>query len=86
MGKKSVTTSAVYRHGVLELDHPLDLPEDSRVQVEITAVQPLPDQGFGSAYGIFPELADMTYEEIEEVTKLWSESAEAEIRRITEAK
>lgn len=36
----TITQRAIYRRGILRLDTPIDLPENTTVQVEITLVSP----------------------------------------------
>jgi hypothetical protein len=78
----TISLSAIYRNGRLELSEPLDLPDGTEVLVQVTLLDlATPNPSF--AFGAFPELADITDEELEDVKKVWDRMVERQIRIIT---
>jgi predicted DNA-binding antitoxin AbrB/MazE fold protein len=80
----TITVSAIYRHGVLELKQPLDVPENTEVIVQV-AVQGQVEPKESFAFGAFPELTAITDEELEDVKKVWDRMADKQNRKITES-
>lgn len=55
----TITVPAIYRGGVLQPQVKLDLPENTPVQIQVTAVT-APAAAAGSLFGAFPELAALS--------------------------
>lgn len=78
----TITQRAIYRRGILRLDTPIDLPENTTVQVEITLVSPDPTATGSSLYGAFPELAVLTSDDFAWAKRLWEHGTEKQSRHL----
>ncbi len=65
-----ITTAAVYTNGVLRPQAPLDLPDNSLVQIEITPLQQEPESA-STLFGAFPELRSIGAAELEAARRAW---------------
>ena len=67
------TVQAIYRDGVLLPATELDLPDNTPVEVQVTTQSPA--IASGSLFGAFPELAELTDEDLDWVSGLWGRSS-----------
>ncbi len=65
----TITIHAIYRDGVLTPEEKLDLPDNTPVQLQVTALPTTPVQG-NSLFGAFPELAALTDNDFAGVKRL----------------
>jgi predicted DNA-binding antitoxin AbrB/MazE fold protein len=80
----TITISAVYRKGKLEPQAKLNLPENAQVELQVTPIPseepPLPK----TLFGLFPELAALTEEDIMWAKQLWEKGSEKQLKLLEE--
>jgi len=75
----TITKRATYRKGSLKLEVPIDLPDGTPVQVEITLLESnLPASA--SLFGAFPELAVLTDDDFAWAKRQWEHGIEKQSR------
>jgi len=76
------TVPAIYKDGILKPQTKLDLPDNTPVQLEVTPLTP-PRAVAGPLYGMYPEFAAMTEDDLTAAKQVWGQSlnAQADILR-----
>jgi len=75
----TITIHAIYRDGVLQPQGKLDLPENTPVQVQVTALSASRAVA-GSLFGRFPELATLDDDAFAWAKRLWEHGLEKQSR------
>jgi len=76
-----LTVTAVYKDGVLLPKVKLNLPDNTPVQVQVTPL-PAGPASANSLFGLFPELATLTDDDVAWAKRLWEHSLEKQSRHL----